>query len=212
MDRSKIYEVYGSDPGVMTRALLEAVRPEQEIPPGGLVVLKPNLAVSKPAESGATTHPGIVGETIRYLREKGIDRMVILESSWIGDQTREAFRVCGYETVAQFYGVPLVDVKKDAYETKTVNGISMQISRMPRWSLLRDFLTIRCILKSILRSQGISSFRLWRISMEMSSIWENATVPFRDATRRCWRNLRPLLFLKNCGSGWEIRRSVRRRL
>lgn len=86
MDRSKIYEVYGSDPGVMTRALLEAVRPEQEIPPGGLVVLKPNLAVSKPAESGATTHPGIVGETIRYLREKGIDRMVILESSWIGDQ------------------------------------------------------------------------------------------------------------------------------
>ncbi len=38
--------------------------------------------------------------------------------------------------------------------------------------------------------------------MEMSSIWENATVPFRDATRRCWRNLRPLLFLKNCGSGW----------
>ena len=70
----------------------------------------------------------------------------------------------------------------------------------------------RCILKSILRSQGISSFRLWRISMEMSSIWENATVPFRDATRRCWRNLRPLLFLKNCGSGWEIRRSVRRRL
>ena len=129
MDRSKIYEVYGSDPGVMTRALLEAVRPEQEIPPGGLVVLKPNLAVSKPAESGATTHPGIVGETIRYLREKGVDRMVILESSWIGDQTREAFRVCGYETVAQFYGVPLVDVKKDAYETKTVNGISMQISR-----------------------------------------------------------------------------------
>ncbi len=129
MDKREVFVVYGNDPGEMTRQLLEAARPEKEIPSGGLVVLKPNLAVSKPADSGATTHPAIVGETIRYLREKGDYQIIILESSWIGDNTQEAFRICGYESVARFYGVELVDVKRDAYETRTVDGISIQISK-----------------------------------------------------------------------------------
>ena len=71
------------------------------------------MVLDKPAASGATTHPEIVEGVIRYFQAKGYSDLVIMESSWVGAATEEAFRVCGYRELAAQYGVELVDLKKD---------------------------------------------------------------------------------------------------
>ena len=129
MERNQITVTYGSDPGLMTRQLLEALRPETEIPKGRTVLLKPNLVVAKGASTGATTHPEILEAIILYLREQGIQDIVIAEGSWIGDNTKRAFQVSGIGEVARRMKVPCLDLKDDDYETVTSAGIKMEISK-----------------------------------------------------------------------------------
>ena len=85
MDRSteaKIYEIYGIDAHVMTKARLEAARIEERIPGGASVALKPNLILAASPENGATTHAGVLSGCIEYLQEKGFTDISIIESSW----------------------------------------------------------------------------------------------------------------------------------
>lgn len=129
MERNELLVVYGADPAEMTRALLREIRPEREIPSGGRVVLKPNLVVAKKADSGATTHIEIVGAVIEYLRSHGVDDLLLAEGSWVGDDTKRAFRVSGFERLARELDVPMLDLKDDAYESVTSGGITMQVSK-----------------------------------------------------------------------------------
>ena len=82
------------------------------------VAIKPNLVVPGPASGGATTHPEIVEGIIRFIKDFGINKIRIIESSWVGDSTKRAFKDCGYEELAKVYGVPLIDLKSD--ETTTL--------------------------------------------------------------------------------------------
>lgn len=115
----KIYEIFGSDAFRMTKDLLNAADIIRKIPENASVALKPNLVVAKPPESGATTHPGVLAGTIEYLRENGVKKISVMESSWVGEETGRAFRAAGYEKVCQKYGVPFYDLKHD--KTRTVN-------------------------------------------------------------------------------------------
>ena len=119
--------IYGDNPRQMVKALLEAIRPEEEIDKGALIGIKPNLVVAKPSSSGATTSPEIVAGLIEYLKSKGRDNIVIMESSWVGDRTSEAFRVCGYEELSRKYNVPLIDLQKDKYSEYEINGLGINI-------------------------------------------------------------------------------------
>ncbi|WP_320129182.1 DUF362 domain-containing protein [uncultured Sphaerochaeta sp.] len=130
MEKNDIILTYGSDPVAMTRALLEAIDIESLIPDKNTsIALKPNLVVAVTADSGATTHPAIVKEILSHLREKGYSRIKIVESAWVGDSTKEGFRVNGYEAISKTFEVPLVDVKDDEYRKLTSNGITMEISK-----------------------------------------------------------------------------------
>ena len=59
--------------------------------------IKPNLVSPTEASWGATTHPEIVAGIIEYLQEKGFAKIAILEGSWVGDKTTEAYELCGYQ-------------------------------------------------------------------------------------------------------------------
>lgn len=115
----KIYEIFGGDARSMTKALLEAADVAGQIPSGAEVVLKPNLVVAKPPESGATTHAGVLAGTIEFLKDHGIRRISVIESSWVGENTERACRAAGYEEVFRKYGVPFYDLKRDG--TRTVH-------------------------------------------------------------------------------------------
>ncbi len=110
-----IYTIYGSDACDMTMALMERADVASRIP--GLdahICMKPNLVVAKKPESGATTHTGILEGVIRYLQGHGFKNIDIIEGSWVGDSTKRAFSVTGYDRLAEKYGVGLYDLKGDA--------------------------------------------------------------------------------------------------
>jgi len=77
------------------------------------VSIKPNLVVSYPASDGATTHPEVVLGIILFLKDFGVKKIKIMESSWVGDSTKRAWKNCGYEDISRKYDIPLIDLKSD---------------------------------------------------------------------------------------------------
>jgi len=108
-----IYQIYGTDAHTMTKELMEAAHVADSVPAGAGVALKPNLILAQAPESGATTHAGVLSGCIEYLQDHGIQDIVIIEGSWVGDSTGRAVRVCGYDKVSQKYNVPFFDLKQD---------------------------------------------------------------------------------------------------
>ena len=111
---NQIMRIYGTDYKQMTATLLEESALCDLIPDNSSTIgIKPNLVTSSPAQFGATTHPEIIAAVIEYLQKHGFKDIVIAEGSWVGDKTADAFRHCGYEELAQHYGVELFDTQKD---------------------------------------------------------------------------------------------------
>ncbi|MCK9599303.1 MAG: DUF362 domain-containing protein, partial [Sphaerochaeta sp.] len=145
MKREEIIITYGSNASLMTKALLQHIDFEALLPDKqASIALKPNLVVAVTADSGATTHPEIVVALIEHLQGLGYRTIRIVESAWVGDSTKEGFRVNGYNQISKQYKVPLVDVKDDEYVKKTVDGITMEVSRT---ILETDFLISLPVLK-----------------------------------------------------------------
>lgn len=127
MNREDIILTYGTDAAKMTTDVLEKAQLIDRIPKGARVGIKPNLVVAKPHETGATTSPVMVGAVIEYLQKHGIKDIVIFEGSWVGDNTKRAFKICGYEDLSRRYGVPLIDMKDDTYRHVKAGPIDMEI-------------------------------------------------------------------------------------
>lgn len=145
MTKEEIIITYGSNASMMTKALLKRIDIEKLLPDKqATIALKPNLVVAVTADSGATTHPEIVVAIIEHLQGLGYKNLSIVESAWVGDSTKEGFRVNGYNQISKHYKVPLVDVKDDEYVKKTVDGITMEVSRT---ILETDFLISLPVLK-----------------------------------------------------------------
>lgn len=109
----KIYEIYGDDAHTMTRELMLAADIASRIPKGASVALKPNLVLASAPERGATTHAGVLSGVISYLRENGFDDISVIEGSWVGDDTKRAYKAAGYDKVCEEYGVSFYDLKRD---------------------------------------------------------------------------------------------------
>lgn len=128
MERNELLLVYGQDPKRMAYRLADEAGLDQLIGDRQRRVgLKPNLVLASPAENGATTHPGLVEGLIDYLQERGFSQLCILEGSWVGARTREAFRLCGYEELSARTGVPLVDTQTDGFREYDCQGLPIRI-------------------------------------------------------------------------------------
>ena len=129
MDKNDIYIIYGNkDLKNMTLQILEKTNIESLIGDRNKKIgIKPNLINSMKASFGSTTHPEIVEGIVQYLFEKGFKNIEIMEGSWVGGNTKEAFKVCGYEDIAQKYGVELIDTKKEKYTSYNCGGIDINI-------------------------------------------------------------------------------------
>ena len=126
---NRLYIAKDKDPLRMTLDLLNRINPLKGRNKDISIGIKPNLVCASPASEGATTHPEIVEGIIVYLQENGFSNIKIIESSWIGDSTKRAFKVCGYEDLSEKYGIPLVDLKEDGYVTKSYKGVEISICK-----------------------------------------------------------------------------------
>ena len=128
----------------MTKLLLSRAKLTERIPAGARIGIKPNLVAPTPAMFGATTHPEIVAGIIEYLQEHGHRNICMLESSWVGDKTSDAYEYCGYRTLSETYGVPFFDIKKEKSHLELCGDMSINISDKVRET---DFLINVPVLK-----------------------------------------------------------------
>lgn len=128
MEKHEIYAICGKEYKEMTKTLLKECRLHELI---GLkekrIGIKPNLVSPTEASYGATTHPEVVAGIIEYLKESGFENLVMLEGSWVGDRTEEAYEVCGYRELSEKYGVPFWDTQKDKGVLKLCAGLELHI-------------------------------------------------------------------------------------
>lgn len=135
LNKNEILLIYGTDYTDMTKTLLSEARLDEQIRekcPAGQnrhprIGIKPNLVAPVPAGVGATTHPQVVEGLIQYLQEHGYEDLVIMESSWVGDRTEDAFFVCGYEELEKKYQVRLLDMKKAASVELDCAGMELTV-------------------------------------------------------------------------------------
>src|SRR5665648_228403 len=86
---------------------------EKLVPPCSKILLKPNMVVAKPNSTGATTNPLILDTLIEHLMCTSPREIIIGESSEVGRDTMQAYKVTGVYTVAQKWNITLLDFKKD---------------------------------------------------------------------------------------------------
>lgn len=128
MNNREIVRIYGEDYRELTIQLLSYCQLEHRIPGKDIKIgIKPNLVSPSEASWGATTHPEVIAGIIEYLQEKGFSDIVILEGSWVGDRTEEAFHVCGYDTLTERYGVLFWDMQKDRSSERDCAGMTLKV-------------------------------------------------------------------------------------
>ncbi len=145
MSQQDIHVIYGTDYARMTLEIMERTQVAKRLNPAMKIGIKPNLVVAKPASSGATTSPVVVEAVIRYLQQHGCNNIAIMEGSWVGDDTKTAFQVCGYQALAEQYHVSLYDLKTDAFIMKSVGNLQLKVCKKP---LEVDFLINIPVLKA----------------------------------------------------------------
>ncbi|WP_319558989.1 DUF362 domain-containing protein [Marispirochaeta sp.] len=158
MRENEILHWFGTDPFEAGRELMKASGQWQNWGRDELIGLKPNLVVAKKASSGATTHPAFVAGAISFLQEKGFRRIQILEGSWVGDSTKRAFKVCGYNKLSDKYDVPLIDLQKNSSVVmESTNGeyricsSVLQLDRLINMPVLKGHCqtSLTCALKNL---------------------------------------------------------------
>lgn len=144
MDKNELYILYGNEPHKMAKEILAEIKIEEEIGRDELIGIKPNLVLARSSDSGATTDPELVSGVIEYLQEKGFKNIIILEGSWIGDRTTRAYQVCGYDKLAEKYGVPLIDLQQDSAKNIKVKELEIKVCEK---ALAVDYLINMPVLK-----------------------------------------------------------------
>lgn len=128
MEQNEIFVIHGTNYKEMTKAILQEADLNGRIPDKSCRIgIKPNLVSPSEASWGATTHPEIVAGLIEYLKEHGFEQIVMLEGSWVGDKTREAIEVCGYDRLSREYQVEFWDLQKDTWHSRDCKGMRLNI-------------------------------------------------------------------------------------
>ena len=140
-----IVVTYGKDIAKNTYDTLTASDIKSYLNADFSVSIKPNLVVARPASGGATTHPEVIEGTILFLKDFGVKRIKIIESSWVGDSTKRAFKICGYEELSRKYNIPLVDLKSDNCAVREYDKYKIEICNE---ALNTDFLINVPVLKA----------------------------------------------------------------
>lgn len=128
MEKNEIYITCGTEYKKMTNELLrECALAELIGDRRTRIGIKPNLVSPTVASYGGTTHPEVVAGIIEYLQEHGFKRIVMMEGSWVGDQTSEAYEVCGYRELSEKYGVPFIDTQKEKSISRDCSGMTLHL-------------------------------------------------------------------------------------
>jgi uncharacterized protein (DUF362 family) len=134
---SKISIVKGTDPVEVTVKALEMIRSDlgKVLSTEKPILIKPNYINSKHPSTGITTDSRVVEGVVKFLKEHGVDKIIIGEGSGWAD-TFHAFKVAGIDAVAQRWNVELIDLNKDFFvEAHPPNPLSLKKVKVAKTAL-----------------------------------------------------------------------------
>lgn len=163
---SLVFVSRGTNPYQTTRLALQ----KYPIPDlrGRKVLIKPNAArLALPGE-GVTTHPGVVEATIDYLKEVGVQDILVGESCIFGVRAKEAFEITGMKEVCENKKIQLIDFDRVDPAILTIPGGKV-IKKLKVPSILReiDFIISIPVMKTHMHTGVTLSLKnmkgcLWR--------------------------------------------------
>ncbi|MCX8205525.1 MAG: DUF362 domain-containing protein [Candidatus Nezhaarchaeota archaeon] len=134
----------GLDPVEVTTEALKAIERDVEplITSGRPVLVKPNYITADHPSTGVTTDAGVVEGVVRFLKERGVEDVVIGEGSGFAD-TLEAFRAAGIDKVAEKWGVELIDLNRDELvEVRPPSPLALKKVKVARTALERAIVSV----------------------------------------------------------------------
>ena len=128
--------------GMMTQ-VVESLKGEGvRFPSGGTVFVKPNVVVGARASTGITTDPHLVQALISLLKDSGVSRVYVGDSSAGFQRSGDTFRTAGLDEPVRLAGGTLIDIDDPAERvelTLTHSDILESVS-VPRKALEADYL------------------------------------------------------------------------
>jgi len=110
----KVAIVRGMDPQGITVEALEMVGANDALSTDRPVLIKPNYINDRHPSTGITTDARVIEGVIMYLRQQGVEEIIVGEGCGHSDTFR-AFRVAGVDALGEKWHVKLVDLNKDDF-------------------------------------------------------------------------------------------------
>ncbi len=87
---------------------------EKIVKPDSRVLIKPNLGVALPAKTGITTDPRVVTAVIQLVRDAGVRKVMVGESTVVGFDADEVFDSLNVRGLFEKAGAEVVNLDRDA--------------------------------------------------------------------------------------------------
>jgi len=114
MDEATVAIIKGDNPVNMVIEALEMIKADGAFRADERILVKPNYIDASHPSTGVTTDARVVEGIVKFLKEKGLNNIVIGEGSGLSD-TMRAFKTAGIDKVASRWKVDLMDLNDDEY-------------------------------------------------------------------------------------------------
>jgi len=145
MSKAKVAIVKGANPVETTVKALEMLEPDVDSVLSGKkpILIKPNYINSRHPSTGITTDSRVIEGIVKFLKvERKIENIIIGEGTGFGD-TFQAFKVAGVDSVAERYGVKLIDLNEDEFvEVHPPNPLSLKKVRVAKTALKSTIISV----------------------------------------------------------------------
>ncbi|MCX8170376.1 MAG: DUF362 domain-containing protein [Candidatus Bathyarchaeota archaeon] len=133
----------GADPIEVTSEALKAIKGDLDfISEERQILIKPNYITAHHPSTGVTTDGRVIEGIIRFLKEHGIDNIVIGEGSGLTN-TFEAFRIAELDKVSEKWNVRLMDLNRDSFvEVYPPNPLALRKVKVAKTALESTIISV----------------------------------------------------------------------
>jgi uncharacterized protein (DUF362 family)/NAD-dependent dihydropyrimidine dehydrogenase PreA subunit len=113
----KCNNYYTSVYDIVAKAL-DTIKAKEIIKKGMKVLIKPNLLLAAEPDRAITTHPLVIDAICKYLKDLNVKVFIGESSGAASNGTKQAFKKCGMQEVAEKYGIELISFDEDEHVVK----------------------------------------------------------------------------------------------
>lgn len=93
------------------------------------ILIKPSIIEPAYSYQAVATNPQVLDALISYLKETGINDIIVAEQSVPGNDTMDAAKKSGILDVCEKHGIKFVDLEKSEYIVKESGGMRLKIAK-----------------------------------------------------------------------------------